>query len=249
MTSTTSLDPIANAPSLYLNGMNISILGNTTLSVAVGACRDMGNQYDIITTTATTVSNASVGINALDSGTVAASTIYAVWAIADPTGFRPTGFTLSTSFSAPALPFGYGIVRRIGVAITDASSHFIALTQVGNNSQRNYFYDAPLRVLNAGASTSYAAVDLSTAVPPIVTPVIFNYSYTPSTAGHSASFRATGSASTTNLPSVTAPVVSQAQLGQVTVFTGVATSKAEIDYIVLGTDALTLYVYSFADQV
>lgn len=246
-------EPIATLPFLYLTGLQLSNDGttpNTILDVASGQCRDSTNQFDMVLSSTTLLNTGNVGLNGLDTGVLLASKIYAVFLIADPSGYRPTGLLLSLSATSPLLPFGYGLLRRIGWAVTDASVHFLKFTQLGANSARSYFYDTMPQVLTAGAATSFTAVDMTVtvpAVPPIVTSVTFNYVYTPSSAAHSAYLRATGSAATV----VPALQNSAAAAGgaNVTILCGVATSLAEVDYKVTSSDTLSLWVYSYQDQL
>lgn len=245
-------------PNLYAQNGQVSRIGNTTLSVAVGQFRDSLNQFDIpvgfflndsASTPAAVTLNAAVnGANGLDTGALAASTVYAVHAILDPTGFNSPAVLLSLSATAPTMPFGYGPFRRIGWAVTDSSVHFLAITQTGTGNTREYFYDTKQIVLNAGTATSFTAIDLSAFVPTLVTPVTFDYSYLPTAASSVLQLRATGSSATT-VTNVMTSAAARAQ-GQVRIMTGIASSKAEVDYLSSsGSDATTLYVYSFVDNL
>lgn len=245
-------------PNLYAENGQISVATNTTLTIQPGQFRDSGNQFDIpvgfylndtASIPAAVTLNAGVnGVNGLDAGSLAASTVYAVHAILDPTGFNAPAVLLSLSATAPTMPFGYGPFRRIGWAVTDSSVHFLALTQTGTANVREYFYDTKQIVLSAGAATSFTAIDLSTVVPTIITPVTFDYSYLPTAATSVLQLRATGSSATT-VTNIQASAAARAQ-GQVRIKTGIASSKAEVDYLSSsGSDATTLYVYSFVDNL
>src|SRR5580692_3582295 len=96
----TQLDPIINQPFLYVNGLLVSndaTTPNTVLDIAAGQCRDSNNVIDMIlgdflnegygTDNSSTSLNAAVnGLNGLDTGSLAASTMYAVYIIADSSG-------------------------------------------------------------------------------------------------------------------------------------------------------------------
>lgn len=248
---------VSGLPFIYANNGQISVASNTTLTIQPGQFRDSLNAVDIVvgsyfgdpqsTPAALTVNAAATGLNGLDTGTFAASTVYAVHAIYDTTLKLVSGYMLSLSATAPTLPFGYSSFRRIGWAISDSSTHFLPLTQVGNNSDRTYYYDTLQSVLSGGTATSFTAVDLSAFVPTMITPVTFNYIYTPSSATNLASLRATGSSATTvNLIRASAAA---AMDNQITIMTGISSSKAEIDYKVVSSDTLSLLVYSFKDSL
>jgi hypothetical protein len=198
----TQLDPIVNQPSLYLNGgliSNDATTPNTVLDVAACQVRDSNNIVDMIlgdflnegtgTANSATLLNAAVnGINGLDAGSLAASTLYSVYVIADSSNKNPTGVTLSANASIPALPFGYDSYRKIGYWPTNSSSHFIlGYYSVSSSGNRNFFYDAPqATAVTAGHATSFTAVNLTGLVPLInAIPVLIYTSYVPATAGNS----------------------------------------------------------------
>lgn len=178
----TQLDSIVNQPSLYMNGLllsNNATTPNTKLDVAAGICRDSNNLVDIIlgnylsmsgigTANSATVVNFAVnGANGLDTGTIAASTFYYVFAIADSSGKHTPAAIASTSATAPTLPLGYDSIRCIGACKTDGSSHLLAFYASGSGSSRYFQWDAPIAVTvtASGTSASYSAMDLSTGVP------------------------------------------------------------------------------------
>lgn len=185
MTSFDNAVPIVNQPFLYINEMKVSnnaTTPNTKLDVTAGICRDSTNTYDINlgnyngqnnsgTANATTTINAAVnGINGLDTGTFAASTMYLVYVIGDAVAGNATGCMISTALPAvgPLMPFGYNIFRHIGYAVSDGSTHFLKFYQSGNNNARMFTYDAyQATSVTAGTSATYAAIDLSTLVPAV----------------------------------------------------------------------------------
>lgn len=169
------LVPVQRYTPAYINGLQLSWTSNSTLTVADGAASDSTNSNDIVVNTAgvgTVISNAFVGLNGLDTGTVAASTMYYVYAIADMAGFNAPGFVISTSSTIPIMPAGqnpsgYSLYRLIGFALTDSSSHFLLFYMDGVASSRFYQYDAPVSVTvsASGTSSTYSPLDLSVAVP------------------------------------------------------------------------------------
>lgn len=176
------LDPIVNLPNLYLNGLllsNDATTPNTKLDVAAGICRDSNNLIDINlgnylnqsgigTANAATIINFAVnGINGLDTGAIAASTIYYIFVIADSSNKNVPGALASLSASAPTLPFGYDSIRLIGCCKTDGSSHILVYYASGSAEVKYFQWDAPIAVTvtDSGTSATYSAMDLSVGVP------------------------------------------------------------------------------------
>lgn len=178
----TQLDPIVNAPLLYVNGLAISnnaVTPNTKVDIAAGQCRDSNNIVDMLLgdflaqgygtdNAATTVNAAVVGANGLDVGALANNSYYYVFVIGDSSNKMPVAGLLSLSATAPVLPAGYDSIRLIGAVKTDGSAHFLLFYQSGNGSSRFFQWDAPIAVTVTGSGTSatYLAMDLSTGVPP-----------------------------------------------------------------------------------
>jgi len=245
-------EPIVNLPSLYINGLTIknnATTPNTKVDVALGQCRDSSNVYDISLAAGVTINAAVNGANGLDAGSLAASTFYAVFVIADPSGFNSPVCLMSLSWTAPTLPFGYGILRRIGAVLTDGSSHILKFYQeVSSNSQVRYMqYDAPISVLSGGVQTSYTAIDLSVAVPLTNFGRVTIYSaYTPNTAGNNAKYQPTGATADWHIQ--TGQVATKISDSQFRILPLVASSKPEISYKVTnGSDALSASVQGYDD--
>ena len=109
----------------------------TKLDVAAGKCRDSTDAFDIVLASAITAGAiaspwAAGSIqNKLDTGAVANSTWYHVYAIrkdADGSG----DWLFSLSASAPTMPSGYTYFRRIGAIRTDGTGNILAFTQDGD---------------------------------------------------------------------------------------------------------------------
>lgn len=253
MTQQATFTPIVNLPFLYVNNATIAYGSNTTLTVAAGQVRDSTDTQDLTLSSSTTINAAVNGINGLDTGALGNNKCYAVFIIADPTGVQVTGTILSLSATAPLLPFGYGLFRRIGWVFTDGSSHFLKFYQIGSggSSSRTYYYDSPVSVLSGGSSATFAAVSLVNAVPLINGVAVFlNASYTPAVAGNTTSIRPTGSSAAANASPVilSGVVVSKAQdFAAIKTVALVSSSLPSIDYVVQSSDALSLSVAGFED--
>lgn len=172
---------------LYINGLEISNDASTPdeiINIAAGQCRDSSDVYFLESDASISVDNTVSGLGGLDTGTVAASTLYAVYLVGDAVSGNATSAMISTNMTNPLLPFGYNVYRKIGYVRTDGSSDFLLGYWVGNNNARKFLYDAPIATaITAGAATSYTAVTLTTFVPAVEnTPVYVAYDMTPAAA-------------------------------------------------------------------
>lgn len=179
--------PFGVIPFLYINGLEVSnnaTTPNTKIDIASGQCRDSTDVYQLSSSATITINAATNGLNGLDTGTFAASKIYAVYIVSDPVTGLATGAMISLSTTAPLMPYGYSAFRLIGYAMTDSSVHFLPGYWSGNNNLRLFMYDAPQATdITAGASTSYAAATLTSLVPAINNlPVWFAVDLTPAAA-------------------------------------------------------------------
>lgn len=182
-------------PFYYTNGFllsNDATTPNSILDIGTGTMLDSTQTFQIELLTATTVSNAFVGAGGLDTGTVAASQVYAVYIVADATGANlPVGM-ISLSLSGPIMPTGYNIYGLIGYVTTDASSFFLkGYWKDANSSLRLFLYDAPqATAVTAGHATAFTNVNLIKWVPVVNNLVVLlNTSYVPATAGNALSLQ------------------------------------------------------------
>lgn len=200
--------PIVRSYSNYMLGIVASLNSttpNTKIDVTAGVCGDQFNVFDInlgsydataLSGDVTTIDATQVGLNGLDQGALAASTVYKIYVVADPVSANPTGCVLSTASIpyGPVMPFGYSIYRLAGYAVTDSSSHFLPMNIVcgpssaGDQQNRAFFYQAPQATnITAGASTSYADVTTSAVLPSAANIVaVVNAAFTPAAASDTA---------------------------------------------------------------
>lgn len=233
-----------------LNG-TLSRASNTTATISSASFRDSQNQMTMTTTASTTLNFSVVGANGIDTGTIAASTPYAVYMVGDVQNRNSPAFVASTSFSAPVMPQGYSNYLRIGFLLTDGSSHLLPFEMAGNGLSRSYQWDAGIRVLNAGTSTSFAAFTLETAMVPRANPVQLQLSTTPNTAGDIALIRPTGSSEATLTPiRLSGVVASQPQIVSSQWITPIiVSSKPSLDYKGAASGSLTVWVTGFIDYI
>lgn len=273
MTQFQQNETIYALPRLYTSGLSISPASTTLLAVSPGAARDSTNSIDMVVglqnyfgidnpallnanyQPGLLINSAVNGVNGLDTGTIAASTQYAVYLIGDSRNYNNTAAVLSlTSNSAPILPTGYDSYRLIGFMATDSSSHFVYSTSKPQNigGLLTYYNSPAIAVLTGGTSATFAAMDLTTssAMPTTTlqnTIVTLLVVFTPAAIGDSVQFRPTGSTATGNLPTIIGVAAGVAQTQYIQVIAGVGSSKPEIDYkLTSSSDAVTVSVASWA---
>ncbi len=180
--------PYSSFIPFYFNGLGISnnaTTPNTKLDIAAGSCLDSTGTFQMTAPSAITINAATTGLNALDTGVLVLSTVYAVYLVSDPVTQLPTGAMLSTSLTGPLMPYGYSAWARIGYIATDATVHFLKGYWTDNDSAyRLFVFDAPqATAVTAGASTTYAGVSLAKWVPAFNNlPVLINTAFTPGAA-------------------------------------------------------------------
>ncbi len=283
--------PMVNLGELYMNGLALSWLSTTTIQVSPGQCRDSTDKNDIqlpssitygptaspVTITPTyiinTAQSGALGLDVLPTAGIAASTLYYVYAIGNSNnnspnqpGFDPSNLPsaiLSLSATAPTLPQGYDMFRRIGAVRTDttaAPSHVIPFFQTtglnSTNRLMEYCTDgiAALIVLNAAGTNAYAAISLAGLMPAITTQVEFRVALTPNAAGDTVFLRPTSAitglqttAGTARLSGDVAAVVHQDMLS---VLTGVSAGAASVDVkLTANTDVATLTLQGYIDKL
>ncbi len=240
--------PIVNAGLLYVNGLNIAKTAAKTLSVSAGAARDSSDTNDMSLAASVTINGAAVGANGVDIAALAASSQYAVYLIGDSTLYQDVAAILSLNNSAPSLPGGYDMYRRIGWIRTDGSSNILQFWQYGNGQERQYYWDVGISELSGGSSTTFAAIDLATSVPPIACQVLFDVTFTPDGATEVAEFLPFGSAASSGFIRFGTGVAG-AQVGVVEVPCQLDSGVPKVLYKVAAGDTLTLLCVGFKDSL
>ena len=263
-------DPIYLLPSLYIDGLNISIASTTVLGIAPGMCRDAYNTIDMEvgyqnlqgnTLPATQfqgyipgllINAATNGANGLDSGSLGASLQYAVYLIGDSRGYNPVAGIISlTSNPLPLMPSGYDSYRLLGFQQTGGSSTFVYATHKPQNTVNSleYINQPPISVLSGGNATTFTAIDLtaSSAVAVSIPNVIVTLlvTFIPAAAGDVVTFRPTGQ-TTGAYWTITGAAAGIAQSQYLVMYAGIGSSKTEIDYLVTSSsDAVSVSVVTW----
>jgi hypothetical protein len=255
-------DAVYSLPRYYISGLKIysaAPTAATSIVVSPGAARDSNNILDMVVglqnyagidlpaaqfqgyQPGLLVSSLVNGANGLDTGSIAASTQYAIYLIGDSRLYNPTAAVLSltSNYPGPIMPKGYDSYRLIGFWATDGSKHFVYTNQKPQNLDGALtYYNVPaISVLSGGNATTFTAMDLTTnsALPTttlqniIVTLLVV---FTPAAAGDVVQFRPTGSSATANIATIVGQAAGIAQTQYITVIAGVGSSKPEIDYLV-----------------
>lgn len=243
--------PIVNAGIYYVNGLNLSPGVNSTtnklVSVSAGLARDSTNVFDIVNPAALSINGAKVGANGVDVAVLADSSMYAVYIIGDSTEYQPTAGLLSLTFGEPSLPFGYDCYRRIGAVLTSSGGYVLTFWQYGVEEKRVMYYDVGIAITTANV-TSFTAVSLAAAVPPINTRVLLDLTYTPNSAGNVAQFLPYGSIATAGIVRFGYGVAA-AQVGDVLVPIALNAGVPEMLYKLATSDSLTTLVNGYEDNL
>ncbi len=133
-----------------------------------------GNVYLTLRTVSLTLVCSGSGANGLDTGALAASTIYHKWVIYNP-ATATTAALLSLSSTAPTMPSGYTYKARVGAISTDGTANKYPLGHVSFGADTDYVVKAGTNVTNrfglvAGvqgnpATPTWVAVSLTAYVP------------------------------------------------------------------------------------
>jgi len=235
--------PFVNAGTIYINGMIPAYVSNTTFTVTAGACRNSTNINDIIVDSLTTVDMSTNGINGLDFGTFAASTLYTIYAVGDSNQANPAGYVVSTNQSVVGvMPAGYDMQLMIGHIKTDGSIHILPFDYVGNGLVRTMLYRTAVAVLTGGAATSFTDVDCSAYAPARKSNLHLNVNLTPNVAGDECDLRINGNSGVANV-FLTGVVAAVAQKMQAQVM---CDASAIFEYkLQSASDAVTIYLAGY----
>jgi hypothetical protein len=125
-------------PTNYIGGLICSMDADSDndVNITAGSCRDDGDAANLrLASEITKQIDAAWAVGddqgGLDTGSVAVSTLYAVWLIKrSDTGVVDALF--STSFTSPTMPTNYDLKRLIGAVKTDGTSDIIPFLQSGD---------------------------------------------------------------------------------------------------------------------
>lgn len=195
------------------------------------------------------INTAVVGANGLDKGTLAASSFYTIWLIGDSRNINPVAGIISLYSNAfPLLPSGYDSYVLMGYVQTNSSIHFVAADVLNYKNAGVYYLQPAVSVLSGGNATTFTAIDCSGALSDNLFSIVFMIcTFIPAAVGDYFQLRPTGSSATTGLLTVPGVAAGIAQTNYVQTIAGVASSKAEVDYLVSSSsDSLSISVYGYS---
>ena len=162
--------PMASATG-YNRGIKIQVTSSTAISVAAStlAASNAAGSVLPISALSATIATGTTGLGGLDTGTIAASTVYYVYAVSNGT---TSGAVISTSSANPAsaITTTYPYYLRIGSVRTNASSLLLGTLQVGKTVR--YVIGGPNvssmpQMASAGTSGgALTAISVASYVPP-----------------------------------------------------------------------------------
>lgn len=245
----------AQSPWKYANGLKISnnaVNPDEIINIAVGSILDSTGVFQLEVDAVLTPSIANSGLNGLDTGTVAANTLYAVHLVADPVTKQEIGAMFSLSSIAPLLPFGYSAFALVGYVRTDATSDILlGYWTAGNTGERTFMYDAPIATaITAGAATTDTAVTLATFVPAVDgVPVYVKYAMTPAAASRTLTLKTFGAVG--DMYQATSQVTSVVVRDTALVLSALNSGAPSIEYLwsAGGGDAVALNVAGYVFNI
>jgi hypothetical protein len=148
------------------NGLNANV--NVTADAVVLEKTDFSPI--IARSVSRTINTATTGVDALDTGAIAASTWYYIWIISDGNNVRALA---SLSSTAPTMPSGYTFKARVGSFRTDGTANKYPLNflQYGRRTQYRVAAGSNLTALPtiasgvAGTTTTWVAASIVNFVP------------------------------------------------------------------------------------
>lgn len=240
--------PMVNAPYLQLQDCQMVWNSTTELTILAGQARDHTNVNDIIVSANVTVQTTISGAGGLDTGTIAASTLYYVCVIGSSLNTSLYAGLLTLSATAPVLPNGYDMIRRVGAVLTDGSSHFLKFVQTGEDLARSMYYDVPIAVLSGGTQTAFTtAVSCAASMPAIQTNVYLQALFTPNAASDTCTIVPNGAVSVAGYNYMVGQVAHVVVAENIKV---PCDGAAKINYLLsTGSAALTLNLIGYDDNL
>jgi len=236
--------PIVDAPYLSIYGLRLGWTSGTVITATAGRARNSTNANDIVLAATATLNAATVGANGIDTGALANSTMYAVYAIDDSYLNNSGALLLSTSFSSPLMPFGYDMFRRIGAVLTSGAAAILEFRQVGTGQDRWMWYDLGISELAGGVSAAYVDVDCASSVPAQATMIVFDASLTPTGAADIASLQPKGATNANGYAIMSGPAAGVVMRNAMTV---PCNGTPIVSYKVVGS--LSLNTKAYLDQL
>lgn len=240
---------VLNAGIDYINGLQVSWIDATTLSVTAGHCRNSTNINDIFLDEDTIIDATINGAAGLDQGSLANDTFYYVYAIGSSVKQAAGSVILSAEpIDFTAYPAHYDMFRLISRGwLTNGSADLLQAKRTGAGNLRKHMYDAPISELAAGNATSFTDVNVASSVPIGDTNVYLQANMTPATADNQLKLRVNGGAAAEGSVQVYGSVASKVSSDNVQIMVD---EDSVFEYLVSnGSDAATILVQGFDDPL
>ena len=157
------------------------------------------------------------GANGLDTGLEAISTWYSVWVIYNP-ATRTQASLLSLSATAPTMPTGYTIKRRVGWARNDADGNITIIDSINKlYTDRGDPASIDYVLTDLIEDNAWHDLNLSALLPPDAIAVELSVSYTANALNQDINFRRNGYIHVANAPGIRSQVANQSILQQIKV--------------------------------
>lgn len=200
----------------------------------------------------TQVSTMAAGTSILNGTVLSEGTVtQPTWTVTNNP--QPAGL-ISLSATAPTLPIGYDMFRRVGTVLTSGGSVFLPFsTDAGTGNNRVVWYDTPVVVLAATAAAAFTAQSLAAAVPAVAlaggtTEVILQVDLDPNAAGNFVQLRRTGSAAAAGNVKMSGSAAGVNKFDQLTVQAGLAAGVASIDWMTDAASTVQISVAGYVDK-
>lgn len=241
-----------NAATNGANGLDTGALGASTFYYVFVIGSSLGANPDV---------NIDKQVSTLASGTtVLNGTVIAEGQVTQPVynvanNYQPAGL-LSLSATAPTLPIGYDMFRRVGAVLTSGGSVFLPFWQSenGNGTSRTMWYDAPISVLAATAQAAFTAQSLAAAVPAVAaaganTQVILQADLLPNAAANFVEIRPTGSAAAAGNVKMSGDVAGVHHFDQLHAVAAISAGAVSIDWVTDAASTVALTVAAYVDKL
>jgi len=272
-TTTTSIGVVAGAARDSTNQCDIVLAANTTLNAATTGVNglDTGTLaantfYYVFVIGSSLSANPEINIDKQYNVFAAGTTILNGTVIAEGQNTPQPAYTvannpqpgvlLSLSSTAPTLPQGYDMFRRIGAVLTDGASHILSFWQDDSNdsTNREMWYDAPISVLAATAGAAFASLSLAAAVPAIAlngsgTRITLQADLDPNAAANFVELRPTGSTAAAGNVKMSGDVAGVHHFDQLQAVCELSAGNASIDWITDAASTVALAVSAYVDKL
>lgn len=166
-------------PTGFIVGLQLIYSSGISFFIRPGFCRSDSDDFNMSNAGQIGVDVSGNGANGLDTGSMAAATMYHVFLIGDSNEVNPIAGLVSLSQTSPTMPSGYDRKRRIGsIASTDLSG-VDSFLMSGSGSTRLVHYSSlssesiHQTIVSGGTATSFTTITANDVPPTARTYLMF----------------------------------------------------------------------------